>query len=518
MSESQFFESSSIKAKRAAKNTVILYIRMLFTMFIGLYTSRVILDSLGVNDFGLYNVIGGIVGFLGFINGSLSVATIRYIAYEQGHHSNVDRLHSVFCTSKIIHIIISAVIFLLAETIGLWYVQNVLQVPDGRMTATLVVYQFTILQSIVSIISVPYNALINAYEKMSAFAYIAIYEVIASLSIAFIIKYIPYDRLITYCFLLMIMQFSVQFIYRQYCRRNFSEVNGKWVFDKIQFMDMLKFALWISNGAFAVVAYTQGLNLLLNAFFGPVVNAARGVAVQVQQKIYMFCHNFQAAINPQITKSYAEGDFEYLHKLVINTSNYSFYLIFVLSLPIFIQAPFILDKWLTDVPEYSVPFLRLTLIVGLLESLKMPMNTSIHATGNLKLFQTFEATSLLLIVPVSYVCLKLGYSPTSVFMVQAIFFFVAQIIRGLIVCPAINMTKGEYFKECLLKIAIVALVPSTIMILIEFSLPNINEWIHFFVSCSLSITISLVSIFYIGMNRNMRNKVVSLIKNKIRRY
>ena len=515
MSDNQNIESSSVKAKRAAKNTAIMYIRMLFMMIIGLYTSRVILESLGINDYGLYNVIGGVVGFLGFINSSLAVATIRYITYEQGQHANVDRLHSVFCTARTIHLFLSAVIFILAETIGLWYVLNVLKVPDGRMTATLVVYQFTILQSIISIISVPYNALINAYEKMSAFAYISIYESIINLSIAFIIKYIPYDRLMIYGFLLMLMQISVQIIYSKYCRRNFLEVNGKWVFDISQFKEMLKFALWISNGTLAVVAYTQGLNLLLNAFYGPVVNAARGIAVQVQQKIFMFCSNFQTSIKPQIIKSYSEGDFNYLHKLILNSSNISFYLIFLISLPVFIQAPFILNKWLTEVPEYSVSFLRLTLIVGLLESLKMPMNTSIHATGNIKLFQTFEATSLLLIIPISYVCLKLGYSPTSVFIVQAVLFFVAQIIRGFIVCPAIHMALTTYFKDCLMKIMIVISVPSILMTITEYCLPIINEWLHFFISCSLSFILSCISILYIGLDRNMRFKVRSFIKNKI---
>lgn len=488
---------------------------MLIMVIIGLYTSRIILDSLGVNDFGLYNVIGGIVGFLGFINSSLAMATIRYITYEQGQHSNVERLHSVFCTARTIHIFISVVIFLLAETIGLWYVLNVLQVPDGRMTATLVVYQFTIIQSIVSIISVPYNALINAYEKMSAFAYIAIYEAIVNLSVAFIIKIIPYDRLITYGLLLMLMQISIRFIYRFYCLHHFPEVKGKWGFDKCLFKEMLKFALWISNGTLAVVAYTQGLNLLLNAFFGPVVNAARGVAVQVQQKIYMFCYNFQAAVNPQITKSYAEGDLDYLHKLVINTSNYSFYLLFIISLPVFIQAPFILEKWLTEVPDYSVPFLRLTLIVGLIDSLSTPMNTSIHATGNIKLFQIFEATTLLLIVPISYICLKFGSSPTSVFIVQAILFGVAQVIRCIIVCPAIHMARRSYIKKCLLKILLVISIPVFLMTVIEWYLPENNAWLHFFITCALSFLISCLSIYYIGLDKEMRLKLIAVIKNKM---
>lgn len=509
-------ESNSVKAKRAAKNTGILYVRMLFMMIIGLYTSRVILHSLGISDFGLYNVIGGVVGFLGFINSSMGVATMRYITYEQGQHSSSEKLHLVFCTARSIHIVLSLVIFLIAETIGLWYVLNVLVVPEGRMTATLVVYQFTIISCIVNILSVPYNALITSHEKMSAFAYIAIYEAMMNLAIAFIIQNLPFDRLITYGLLLMIMHGSVRLIYGVYCKKNFPEVKGKWYFDKQQFKGMLSFALWITNGTLAVVAYTQGLNLLLNAFFGPTVNAARGVAVQVQHKIYNFCGSFQSAVKPQVTKSYSEEDYDYLHKLVINTSNFSFYLLFLLSLPVFIQAPFILDIWLAEVPEYSVPFLRLTLIVGMLESLKMPMNTSMHATGNIKKLQLFEATSLLLIIPVSYIFLKLDYPPVSVFVVQAVFFLIAQFIRGVIVCPAIKMKPSTYFKDCLLKISVVMAVPSCLMYIIELAIADLLVVTHFFVSCICSVILVCMSVLYIGLDRELRVKFFVYVKSKLK--
>lgn len=511
----KIYEPTNEKAKRVAKNTGIMYFRMLFMMFIGLYTSRVILQSLGVSDFGLYNVIGGVIGFLGFVNSSMAVATIRYITYEQGKHSSLDKLHQVFCTARSIHLVLSAVIFLIAESIGLWYVMNVLVVPEGRMTATLIVYQFTVLTSIVGVLSVPYNALITSHEKMSAFAYIAIYEAVANLGIAFILPVISFDRLVMYGLLVMILQISVRLIYDIYCRRHFPEVKGKWVFDKQQFKGMLSFAVWITNGTLAVVAYTQGLNLLLNAFFGPVVNAARGVAVQVQHRVFAFSSNFQSAVKPQVTKSYSEGDFVYLHKLVINTSNYSFFLLYILSLPVFIEAPFILDIWLDDVPEYSVPFLRLTLIVGMLESLKMPMNTSIHATGNIKKFQMIEATALLMIVPVSYVFLKLEYSPISVFVVQAVFFLLAQIIRGIIVCPAIHMKSMVYFRDCLLKILVVTLMPSVFMFCFEMLVPVMNNWTHFFISCFVSLTASVLSVYFLGIDKDIRLKITKYIKIKI---
>lgn len=508
-------ESASTKAKRVVKNTGIMYIRMLFMMFIGFYTSRVILKALGVDDFGIYNVVGGITAFLGFINNSMSVATIRYITYEQGKHSNIEKLHLVFCTAKYIHIFIAVIILLLAETLGLWYVLNVLVVPDNRFFATIVVYQFTIVSCVISILSVPYSALIAAHEKMSAFAYISIFEALMGLLIAFIIQKTSYDRLIVYGFLLMILHATVRLVYSIYCNKHFEEVKGVWAFDRLQFKEMVSFAFWISNGTLAVVAYTQGLNLLLNSFFGPVVNAARGIAVQVQSKIYNFCESFQTAVKPQITKSYSEEDFTYLHKLIINTSNYSFYLLFILSLPVYIHAPFILEKWLFEVPEYSVQFLRLTLIIGLLQSLKMPMNTSIHATGNIKKFQLFEATALLLILPTSYIALKKGCSPISVFVIQIFFFIIAQIIRGIIVCPAIKMKSSFYFRECLFRISSVILPPTILMYFIEKYICSLNEWLHFFISCIICCLLTSLSIYILGLKQLEKKQILSYIRNKI---
>lgn len=507
-------EVQSSKAKRAVKNTGLLYFRMLITMIVGLYTSRVILQSLGILDYGLYNVIGGIIGFLGFVNTSMSIATIRFITYEQGNDSTIEQFHQVVCTSRIIHWCMTGIIILVGETIGLWYMCNELVVPSERMFAALVVYQTTIITSAVSVLTVPYNALITSHEKMSAFAYMAIYEVFFSLFVAYIIQVIPFDRLIAYGLLMLVLQVSTNIIYISYCKRKFPEVSGALVFDKIQFKRMVSFAVWITNGTLAVVAYTQALNLLLNSFFGPVVNAARGIAVQVQTKIFQFCSNFQTAIKPQITKSYAEGDYDYLHKLVINTSNYSFYLIFFLSLPVMVCTPTILQLWLGVVPDHTVEFVRWTLVVGMLESLKMPTNTSIHATGNIKRFQTFEATYLLLIVPVCYVLLKLGAEPVSVFIVQAIFFLTVQFLRGWLVCPAIGMKVSTYYKDCLFKIFKVICLPIVISYALIDRIYCVNDVITLLLKCTLCSLLSVISIYFIGLDADMRGKFVVFVKNR----
>ena len=265
--------ADSQKANRLLKNTILLYIRTFIILLIGLYTSRVILNSLGVEDFGLYNVVGGIVGFMSFINASLSVSTIRFISYAQGNNCPLDKLHLTFSTSKVVHWILAIILFLLAETVGLWYVNNHIVAPVGRETAIAVLYQFTVFTCVLSVISVPYNALIIAHEKMGAFAYISILK----LFIAWVICVICYDRLITYGLFMTLLYLLTFCIYRFYCWKHFPETHGRILYDKKQIKEMASFSLWITNGTLAVAAYTQGLNLLLNSFFGPVVNAARGI-------------------------------------------------------------------------------------------------------------------------------------------------------------------------------------------------------------------------------------------------
>lgn len=507
---------NSQRSNRLVKNTIVLYIRTFITLLIGLYTSRVVLNSLGVVDFGLYNVIGGVVGFMSFINSSLAVSTIRFISYEQGNGSSFERLHLTFSTSRVVHWFLALVIFVLAETIGLWYVNNHIVAPAGKEIAVSILYQFTVITCVLNIVSVPYNALIVAHERMSAFAYISIFESVTKLFIAWIICVISFDCLVTYG-LLMTLLYIVSFsIYRFYCWKNFSETHGRILYDKKQIKAMATFSFWITNGTLAVAAYTQGLNLLLNSFFGPLVNAARGIAVQVQSAVFSFCSSFQSAAKPQITKSYAEGDFSYLHKLVYNVSNYSFYLIFFISLPIIAEAPFILKLWLGDVPKYTVAFVRLTLIVSMLESLKMPLNTSIHATGNIKKFQLLEGSAMLLILPVSYLCLRVGMSATSVFVVQAIVFLVAQIIRCNIVCPVIRMSRADYLKKCLMKIFIVILPPSIIVYLFMNYIHICTEWIRFICVGFVSVISTCFSVYYIGLDAIVRDKVIKKILVYIR--
>lgn len=497
------------RESRLVKNTVVLYIRTFITLLISLYTSRVILNSLGFVDFGLYNVVGAVVGFMTFINSSLSVSTMRFISFEQGNNSNLERLHLIFSTSQIIHWMIALAILFFAETAGFWYINNYIVAPVGRETAVLIVYQFSIITCILNVISVPYNALIIAHEKMSVFAYVSIFESISKLFIAWVVCAVNFDRLITYGLLVALLYAAIFIMYRFYCWKFFPETHGKTSCDKKIVKDMAVFSLWITNGTLAIAAYTQGLNLLLNNFFGPIVNAARGIAVQVQSAVFGFCSSFQSAAKPQITKSYAEEDFSYLHKLVFNVSNYSFYLMFFISLPIIAETPFILKLWLGTVPDYTVAFVRLTLIVSILETLKMPLNTSVHATGNIKKFQLFEGTAMLMILPISYVCLKIGCSAISVFVVQAVIFFITQLIRCYLVCPVIKMYRVDYLKNCLLKICTVVIPPSIIVCLFK-NFAYINaDWLCFLIVGFISVISTGLSVYYIGLDKNTRVFVIN---------
>lgn len=328
--------------KRIAKNTLLLYVRMLFLMIISLYTSRVILNTLGVEDYGINNVVSGFIGMLGFLSGSLGAASSRFITYDLGIGDMVT-MKRTFGNIVTIHLLLAVMILIFGETIGLWFVLNKLQIPENRMTGALWVYQFSIFSFMLSIVSVPYNATIIAHERMKAFAYISIVDAILKLLIVYLLVIIPYDKLIIYAILFFCIQVFDRVVYGVYCYRHFEETKTKLAFNKKLFKEIFSFAVWTMNGNLAVIGYTQGINVLLNMFFGPVVNAARGIAVQVQTVVQNFCNNFQMALNPQLTKSYAQKDLAHMQQLLKVSSKFSFFLLYIISLPLMLEAPLVLN-------------------------------------------------------------------------------------------------------------------------------------------------------------------------------
>lgn len=390
--------------KRIAKNTLLLYFRMLFMIAINLYTSRVILQTLGIEDFGIYNVVSGVITMLGFLTNSLSGASSRYITYGLGK-GDIKIMKQTFGNILAIHLLLAGIIIILGETIGLWFMSTQLQIPPEREFAAFWVYQFSVFTSVLAIISVPYNASIIAHEKMSAFAYITIADAILKLGIVYLLLLIPYDKLIIYAALYFCIQVFDRVIYSIYCRRHFEETRSKLCFNKQLFKEIFIFAGWTMNGNLAIMGYTQGLNILLNIFFGPVVNAARGIAVQVQNAAMNFCKSFQMALNPQLTKCYAAGDRLHMHQLLKASSKISFFLMLCISLPIIFETNIILHWWLKTPPDHTANFLRLILCSSLLYTLSNPIIVSIHATGKLKQFQLIEGSMLLSIVPIAYLLL-----------------------------------------------------------------------------------------------------------------
>ncbi len=443
--------------KRIAKNTILLYVRMLLLMLVSLYTSRVVLSTLGVSDFGIYGVVGGIVAMFTFINNAMATGTQRFLTYELGRGDQV-RLRKVFSMSVNIHLLLAILVLLLAETVGLWFFYAKMVIPAARLTAAFWVYQFSVLATLVMILSVPYNAVIIAHEKMSAFAYISIFEVVAKLLIVYLLLFSAWDRLIYYSALVLLVQLTVRFIYSYYCKKHFPESTYRWEPDRQLFREMVGFSGWNFWGNCAAMAFTQGLNLLLNMFFGPVVNAARAVAVQVQSAVFQFSSNFQVALNPQITKSYASGQWDYMHSLIFRSSKFTYLLLFVVSLPVFLKVDYILALWLKEVPPYSAIFLRLILCVTIVDAVANPFMTAAAATGRVKKYQTLVGSILLSILPISYVVLKFGGQPYSVFVVHLCVALIAFVVRLYVVRPMIRLSVSAYVQQVLFPLLAFTLV------------------------------------------------------------
>lgn len=500
--------------KRIAKNTLFLYFRMMFIILVSLYTSRVILKTLGVEDYGIYNVVGGFVSMFGFLNTAMSATTQRYITYSLGTE-NTAQLNKVFSNCVMTHILIALIVLLFAESVGLWFLFNKMIIPESRMTAAFVVFQCSVVSTVVLILSVPYNADIIAHEKMSAFAYISIVEVTLKLLIVFLLKIGGIDKLIFYGILLLIVQCSIRLIYGSYCKRHFEETKFRIMWDFSLFKEMLSFAGWNLFGGVSNIMYTHGVNLLLNLFFGPTVNAARGIAIQVQNAISQFANSFQMAINPQITKSYAQRDYAYMHKLVFRSSKFTFILLFILSLPIFTETEAILKLWLGVVPNWTVVFLRLMLCIVIIDSVANPFMVSVAATGNVKLYQSIIGGTMLLIVPTSYIFLKLGCAPNIVFITHLFFVVLTFILRLFIVKRLIHFSIIEYCKVCIFKI-IAIVVPAFFSVWILTKCLNESFESQLFVVV-LSVVIGVIFSFICGLTINERKILVQKFFLKIRK-
>lgn len=486
---------------------------MFLIMGVSLYISRVVLATLGVVDYGLYNVVGGIVTMFSFLNGSLGAATSRYITFELGK-KNYEKLNKIFNVALLTHIFIGIIIVLLAETIGLWFFYEKMVIPEERLNAAFWVYQISILSTLISLTQVPYNASIIAHENMKVYAYVGIVEVILKLVVVYLLVISPFDKLLFYASLLFLINIGIVLFYGIYCISRYPESRIKVCKEKALYKDMFKFVGSDLIGNVSVLAQGQGLNLLLNVFFGPVVNAARAVAYQVQGAVTQFSNNFMTAVRPQIIKLYAQGEIKEMFKLVYMSSNFSYYLMWLLVLPICLEADYILSLWLGNYPDHSVSFLILVLILCLIQTLKTPRTIVLHATGKLLLANVVIGTLLCCAFPLAYVFLKMGGEPESVFWAANITMFLSEFISVFIVRKYVEYNIADYLHNVHGRCAIVT-VASLILPYFLYDRYMEPSFVRLILTCCLTTISIAATVWCIGMNKDMRQKTVTFIKSKI---
>lgn len=506
--------NTSENNKRIAQNTIFLYIRMFMIMLVTLYTSRVVLRTLGVLDYGIYNIVGGIVVMFSFFNSALTSATQRFLSFELGK-GNKDKFRTIVNVSFIVYVILSLLILCLGETIGLWFLNNKMDIPNGKITDANWVYQFSLIAFIGGIIRTPYNASIIAHEKMSFYAIISIVEVLLRLLIVYLLLFFPYNKLIMYAILTCAIIFIITCSYIIFCCVHFEECRPRKEKNFSILKHLLSFSAWSMIGSFATVASNQGVNIVMNLFFGVTVNAAMGISHQVSQAVNQFVSNFQVAFNPQITKSYATGDTIYLSSLMQHTGKLSIYIMAILSIPIIVGIDMILDLWLTVVPEHTNIFCQMTIIAYLIDTLSAPLYMTVQATGNIRTYQICVSSFLILNIIFSYLLFALGFPPKYAMIVKIGVSLSLLIYRIIYIQKKIGIQMREYLINTVLK----PICLISILFYASFTLYPINTNYTIRI-CFLILTaiISIISIFYIGLSNREKRFVTELIKNKIKKH
>lgn len=505
---------STVNNKRIAKNTLMLYIRMFVMLAVGLYTSRVVLQALGATDYGIYNIIGGVVVLFSFLNGSLTSATRRFLNFNLGK-KDYEAVHKVFCMSMNIYFILAFVIFVLAETIGLWFVGTQLNIPPERSYAASWAYQFTIITFIINLLRIPYNASITAYERMDFYAYISLAEVTLKLLVVYLLYTTSYDKLIVYAFLYTLVPFIITLIYKYYCNRKFETTRYKKIWDKDIFLQMFSFSGWSLFGSAANMSAQQGLNILINIFHGVTANAAVGIANQVSSHVYQFISNFQIAFHPQIIKSYAAKETDSFYRLVFQSSKFSYYLMFLLSLPLMMTTQTLFEIWLTEVPQYAVIFCQLLLVFFLIECLATPLWMSVEATGQIKKYQILMACCILLNFPLVYIFYKLGYPVYAAWIIRIVIHVITFIVRLLYMKTKLLFPIRQYIQKVIIPVFMVSTFSISFPLLLTIYLKdNILTFTIIIITCLLVV---LSSIYWIGLESTERALIKSMIINKIRK-
>ena len=489
---------------------------MLFMMAIGLFTSRVILNALGISDMGLMSVAGSVITMFTFLNATLTSGTQRFISYAIGEN-NAQRLRAVFKSAMTLHLLLAIIILFLGETLGLWYVYNKLNVEPGRFQAAMWCYQLSIISTVVGMVQLPFNSALIAHEKMNIYAYMTIFDAVFKLLAAYLIQIVCFDRLIFYSILIFAAELLSTFLYNLYCRKHFKECSFSFGYDKGIFRNMLSFSGWNTLGCLAAMGQGTGVNLIINSFCGTVVNGARGIAFQANGWVTRFVENFMVALNPQIIKSYASGDIQRMSSLVINGARFGCYLFLLLGIPLYVEIEFVLKLWLGQCPEHTVAFMRIVMIETLFKTMGTPTVTAMHATGQMKLLNITVGSILLLIVPVSYVCFRLGLSPEQVLLINIIPWIVVPFIRVFLVKKYSQgkFPVGQYLYQVVLKTTAMALLMFVPIWLFSYYMQSYTDWIRFCAIFTSSLVFSAMVIYYIGLEQKYRILLVEKLKAKI---
>lgn len=497
--------------KRIVKNTLALYLRMLLVMFISLYTSRVILKVLGVEDFGIYNLVAGVVVLFSFLNSAMMNACQRYLNVSIGKN-DYQETQKTFSASLVLHFILIGLIILLAETVGLWFIETQLKIPTERADVALIVYHIAILTTCVNVMKVPYNSMVIANEDMAFFAYTGIVEVILKLFIVFMLFLSEFDKLITYSCLLLCVQGLLLTWYVHFTHKHYKDARFKLKVEKKLIKEMGSFSGWSLVGSIADLSYKQGTNFILNIFCGVTLNATMGIVNQIRSAVFSFTTNFQIAANPQIIKSYAVKDHTYFANLVCQLSKYSYFLMLIICLPIIFNADYLLNLWLVNPPMYSVSFTILVMIFCLVDSLNGALWVSMQATGSIKKYQLATSFCLLMNLPISYMALRNGLVPESVLIIQIVIAMFTVGVRMVFSHKCVNISISQFTKQVLYPIVSASIFP---ILLTYWSTFYLSGFLRFLVTSSLCVLSIIVSIYFLGLRKNERVVLKTQIRKKL---
>lgn len=502
---------NSASNRRIARNTLMLYIRMFLLMAVSLYTSRIVLEHLGIEDYGVYNLVGGVVSALSILTQSLSGACSRFINFEQGT-GNLAKLKSIVSISFNIQILLSLGVVLLLETFGVWFLNNHLSIPIHRLEAANWVLQFTIITFVVRLIIVPLNALIISHERMGVYAYLSIIDVVMQLLIVYLLQISSFDKLVLYGFLMMLVPIVLFFIYLGYCKSKFQECNYSIKFERDIFKEMVGFAGWNFVGVTAGVLRNQGIDIIVNLFYGVVLNASRGIASQVSSAVSRLSSGFTTAINPQITKTYASGDIGRMQFLIHQGSRFSFYLMMCIVIPLVLEMNIVLRLWLKTVPEYAVIFSQLIILETLIACLSQSLITALLATGQIKKYQLLVGLFNVINFPISYLLLYLGFQPFITYIVMMVIEFGCLYLRLYMIRAIIGIAIAPYFKNVLLNIMAVSTLSLILPIICIWVLPE--GVVRLITTFCVSIISSLTIICFVGLNKQERNIIINKILHR----